>query len=74
MTRKTLLAAALVLVASHPVQAEELSPVVDAAAVTIGLAVALGLPGLLLFLCVVWFVSSVISDAVEAGVRRSRLP
>jgi len=36
----------------------------------LGLAVALGLPGFLAFLAVVWAISSLISGAVESGVRR----
>jgi hypothetical protein len=38
----------------------------------LALAVALGLPGLLGFLCIVWLVHSAISGAVESGVRRGR--
>jgi hypothetical protein len=44
----------------------------EAIAMVIALAVALGLPGLLGFLCIVWLVHSVISAAVESGVRRGR--
>lgn len=36
----------------------------------LGLAIGLGLPGFLGFLAVVWAISSLISGAVESGVRR----
>jgi hypothetical protein len=38
----------------------------------IGLAVALGLPGFLACVAVVWAISTLISNAVESGVRRGR--
>jgi len=38
----------------------------------IGLAVALGLPGFLGFLALVWAVWSLLASAVESGVRRGR--